>query len=32
MEEVKVTQPKADKGRKRKEKVLTLWQLCSLLN
>ena len=32
VEEVKVTQPKADKSLKRKEKVLTLWQFCSLLN
>ena len=32
VEEVTVTQPKADKSLKRKEKVLTLWQFCSLLN
>ena len=32
VEEVKVTQPKADKSLKRKGKVLTLWQFCSLLN
>ena len=32
VEEVKVTQPKAERSRKRKEKVRTMWQFCSLLN